>query len=495
MIDDQNAIKKLKNADKTARENAKSLDKVKTAAVNVGKAMVVGIGAAAATLTTMAFKAAEATDRIDKMSQQLGLSRQGFQEWDYVLSQNGVSIDSMKGGMKTLTNMTDDLRKGTATATDAFGRLGISMEDLEGKTQEETFNMVVNSLQGVEDEAQRAAIANDLLGRSGADLAPLLNAGADSAENLKQQARDLGLVLSDEAIDSGVEFTDTMDTLKRSFGTLASEIGVAVMPIMQNMAEWLMDNMPEIKRIAGEAFDKVGDSIKWVKDNSDWLLPVLGSMLGAFLAFKAIAVITTLMGAFAAVQGAVAAAGGIMNAIMLANPAVLIAVGIGVLVAGLIVLVRNFDKVKEGAAALWGSIKNFFGKIGDFIGNIFGGIKDKIKMPKFTIEGSMNPLKWLKNGVPKLNVKWNAEGGIFKKPTIFGTSAGYQGVGEAGAEAIMPLSKLQSMLDMNNNEIDYTRLAQELKYAMSGMKIVLDDEEVGTFVDGRLVNSLKGGIA
>ena len=47
------------------------------------------------------------------------------------------------------------------------------------------------------------------------------------------------------------------------------------------------------------------------------------------------------------------------------------------------------------------------------------------------------------SGVPKFTVNWNAEGAIFSKPAIFNTPYGLQGVGEAGAEAIAPIDKLQ----------------------------------------------------
>ncbi|MUK89158.1 phage tail tape measure protein [Ornithinibacillus sp. L9] len=87
------------------------------------------------------------------------------------------------------------------------------------------------------------------------------------------------------------------------------------------------------------------------------------------------------------------------------------------------------DKVKETVDKITG----FFSNIGD-------KMKIKIpkpKLPKFSIEGefSLAPPK-----VPKIGISWNAEGGIFNKPTIFDTNnAGLQGVGEAGAEAIIPL--------------------------------------------------------
>jgi hypothetical protein len=245
----------------------------------LGKVAIAG-GAAFAAVGAGAFaaanKAAETTDRIDKMSQKLGISREGFQEWDFILSQSGTSIDSMSAGMKTLTNSVDDLRKGTGAGSEAFERLGISMEDLEGKSQEEVFEMTVTALQGVTDETERAALANDLLGRSGQELAPLLNAGADSIDAMKEQAHDLGLVMGDEAIDAGVQFTDTMDQLKRTFGTVVAEVGTALMPIFQEMANWVIEHMPEIKAAFKVAFDVISTVVGVVVDLfTDHVIPIL----------------------------------------------------------------------------------------------------------------------------------------------------------------------------------------------------------------------------
>ncbi|MEK4715228.1 hypothetical protein [Sporosarcina sp. FSL K6-5500] len=65
----------------------------------------------------------------------------------------------------------------------------------------------------------------------------------------------------------------------------------------------------------------------------------------------------------------------------------------------------------------------------------------KLKMPEFKVEGTMNPLKWIDEGVPKFDIKWNAKGAIFQQPTIFGASNGQlQGAGEAGPEAVLPLN-------------------------------------------------------
>lgn len=133
----------------------------------------------------MANDAAAAGDTVDKSSQRLGLSREGYQAWDYVLSQNGASITSLETGMKKLNSSVDDAINGSASATEKFQRLGISMSDLEGKTREEVFEMTIKGLQGIEDEGQKAAIANDLFGTSSVELAALLNQTAESTESLK----------------------------------------------------------------------------------------------------------------------------------------------------------------------------------------------------------------------------------------------------------------------------------------------------------------------
>lgn len=72
----------------------------------------------------------------------------------------------------------------------------------------------------------------------------------------------------------------------------------------------------------------------------------------------------------------------------------------------------------------------------------------KIKVPKFGI----TPDGWkvddlLKGKIPKLSIKWNAEGGVFDRPTIVPYGNTLQGLGEAGAEAIVPLEKNTQWLD------------------------------------------------
>ena len=104
---------------------------------------------------------------------------------------------------------------------------------------------------------------------------------------------------------------------------------------------------------------------------------------------------------------------------------------------------KPVEKARDTIKGIVDKIKGFFD---------FEFKTPKLKTPKF----SVSPSGWkvgdlLEGVIPKLSVKWNAEGAIFDKPTIFNTRYGLQGVGEAGAEAVAPISKL----------MDYTRIAVE----------------------------------
>lgn len=140
--------------------------------------LVTGALAAAGAAVTGAFvssarKTADFGDKVDKMSQKLGLSTDAYQKWDYVLNLAGTEMSSMTTGLKTLTNKIDDAKNGGADAQEMFDKLGISMDELNKMSREEAFEATIKGFQGMEDSTERAALANDLFGRSGQNLTPL----------------------------------------------------------------------------------------------------------------------------------------------------------------------------------------------------------------------------------------------------------------------------------------------------------------------------------
>ena len=128
--------------------------------------------------------------------------------------------------------------------------------------------------------------------------------------------------------------------------------------------------------------------------------------------------------------------------------------GVSNAVNGVKTTVSNvFSGLKTTVSNVWNGIKSAIetpiNKAKEIVSNVINKIKGlfnfkftwpKLKMPHFSIKGSMNPLKWLSEGVPKLSVDWYAQGGIFDKPTVIG-------VGEAGQEAVLPTHKLDNFLE------------------------------------------------
>ena len=68
------------------------------------------------------------------------------------------------------------------------------MSDLKTMSREDIFGKAVEGLQNITDDTTKAALANDLFGKSGQNIMPLLNATADSTQNLKDKAHELGVV-------------------------------------------------------------------------------------------------------------------------------------------------------------------------------------------------------------------------------------------------------------------------------------------------------------
>lgn len=109
-----------------------------------------------------------------------------------------------------------------------------------------------------------------------------------------------------------------------------------------------------------------------------------------------------------------------------------------------------FDKIKSGVTEKINNLKNTVKNIIDTIKGFFNfEFKlPKIKTPSFGITPSGWKLGDLLEGViPKLSIKWNAQGGVFDRPTIVPYGNTLQGLGEAGAEAIVPLEKNTEWLD------------------------------------------------
>lgn len=251
--------KELNGLDKKAGGLGSTFSKV-GGSILKGGAIIGGAAlAAGGALVGMAKKSADSADRVNDLSAKMGMSKKGFQEWDFVLKQNGSSIDAMSMGMKTLTNSAQEAMLGTGKGAESFKKLGINIKDSNGKLkdQETLFNETIEALQGVENATERAGLANDLLGKSGMELGPVLNLTAGEVANLKKEANDLGIVMSDKDIEAGGELADTFEKLTATIGGMVNTVLAPLLPLVKDVIDNFIKFVPVIMDALKPAFEKL----------------------------------------------------------------------------------------------------------------------------------------------------------------------------------------------------------------------------------------------
>ncbi len=266
LVDNKEALNSISQTDGKAKGLMDSIGGGVKAVAGAAVAVGAAASAGAAAMYGMAMKSAEATDRVDKMSAKIGVSKQAFQEWDYILGQNGMDVEKLQVGVKTLTQQMDAAAGGSKNAQGMFEQLGLSWQDGTGKlkSQEQMTNEAILALAKMENGTEKARLATELFGKAGIEMMPMLNNGAEGIEQLRERAHDLGLVMSDEAVTAGVVLGDTIDDVKRTFAAVTTQIGVKLMPMIQQAADWVLSNMPIIQKVVGKAFDLIGAGVSIV---------------------------------------------------------------------------------------------------------------------------------------------------------------------------------------------------------------------------------------
>ena len=210
---------KLANGAKTAGKWAAGLT---TAAVAVGTAM---IGAAKDT--------AETADKIDKASQRMKMDAESYQELAYAANLSGVEMSTLERAAKKL--------EGT----------DLSMDE------------ALNQIYALSTEEERAAKAAELFGESVAyQMTPLLNASAEDMEAMKQEAHDLGLVMSEDAVKSGAEMGDMFAKVEESMNMLKTNLMTEMMPYIMEILQWIIDNIPKITATVKKVMDVLMPIVK-----------------------------------------------------------------------------------------------------------------------------------------------------------------------------------------------------------------------------------------
>ena len=292
-----------KSIDSTTEKAEKSGSKVGSAfssiakgAAAMGTAVVAGTTALGTAAYGMAMNTSDAAGEILDASMKVGMSAEEYQKWKYAASMCGMEANTLESAMIKQQKAFSDAREGSKVAAEAYQRLGIDINAIGDSSQ--AFDIVIAKMAEMEDETTRNALANDIFGKSYAELAPMLAEGADGIAALKQEAADLGVVMSNDAVAAGEALGDSIDKAKQSFGGIMNTLGSAVVPIIQKVTDLIIASMPKISQlVAGitpvltETFDQV---LPPLFELVETLLPVIMDLITALMPTLA-SIITSIL--------------------------------------------------------------------------------------------------------------------------------------------------------------------------------------------------------
>ena len=245
MVDNDAANSALQKTDEKATGVGGKLGGIIGTAGKVGAAVLGGATVAVGAMGAMVKKTTDATGAIADSSAKAGMSAESYQKWAYAAKLSGMEASTLESAMIKQQKSFSDAASGSKTAQEAYAALGLDVSKLGSSG--EAFDQVVAKLADMDDETQRNAIANDLFGKSYAELSPMLKEGSEGINAMKQEAVDLGAVMSNETVASGEQFGDTLDKLKMASGGLINGLAGSLVPILQSFADIILQNMPMIQ--------------------------------------------------------------------------------------------------------------------------------------------------------------------------------------------------------------------------------------------------------
>jgi len=482
---------------RTQTEIESAVNKIGTVALGIGKAFVTAgaaLGGAwiAAIESTREYRAEMA--KLDTAFVTNGhsseVAKQTYSELNAVLGDSGQAVEASQHLAK-LTDDEKELQTWTDICTGVYATFGASLP-IEGLTEAANETAKTGVLTGgLTDALNWAGISEEEFQKK-----------LDACTN-EQQRQDLIMnTLNGTYSKASEQYQKTnkdvmearkaQERLTDAFAELG-RIGEPILTAIKNkVADMAEAAIPHLQNLV----NKVKDVKKWLQDNKKtvdiWKAAIVGttvSVASFVLVLKFGSILNAAKTAILGVRGAML----LLNTAMKANIIGLIVSLIIGLVAAFVTLWKNNEGFRTFWINLWAKIRSVTGsavgwikdKFGDFksalktVQTTFGKIKDtitdtingareavrnaiskikglfnfswslpKLKIPKISVSAGKAPYGIGGAGkLPSFSVKWNAEGGILTKPTIFGAvGSTLLGGGEAGAEAIAPIAVLQDYI-------------------------------------------------
>jgi len=242
-----------------------SMGKIATGAASMGKAFVKHFDSiyrlaqvAWTAITKLGGAFAAYGDKFGKMATRTRIGAEALQELSFAAQISGTNIDSLSQALFRARRRIGNMALGGGgPAARALETLGLNAKELAKMQPEKQFFKLISSLKAVGDEAQRNQLAFEIFGDNFRDIQPLIDAGADSIDNLRDRANRLGLVLSSREIKQAEELTDAFFEFGEVAKMAAIKIGAAFGPTLKMIFTGLAEAIADLTKM----FEDMGGGI------------------------------------------------------------------------------------------------------------------------------------------------------------------------------------------------------------------------------------------
>ena len=158
-------------------------------------------------------------DKYGDLSKKYDISTQSLQEFEYVSSQTGATLETV---LSTMTMMYNRAKEND----EVFSKLGVSVYDVNGnmKSMDTLFWEVKEAIDNVENSGDKSALMLEAFGRNAMSLGEFLRTDAGELKAMADEAHNLGIILKNETIERAGDFNDQLDALKLQGKTAFTEL-------------------------------------------------------------------------------------------------------------------------------------------------------------------------------------------------------------------------------------------------------------------------------
>lgn len=270
-----------------------AMNKIRASANGAMKALgAIGVGLSVAGFAAFVRGGIAAGDEMSKLSQKAGVAVGDVAGLQLAFRQSGLQAGDLQGNLSRLN-------KSIADGSKAFNAMGISTTKADGslKGAREVLGEVADKFAQYEDGAGKARLAQELFGKSGADMIPLLNGGSAALDDFDAMAKKLGLTMEEDTARRAEKFNDTLDLMGLGVQGISRQLAAQLLPTLSGLAGQFFDNMTKGDRLKRTA-DFLSSGLKGLYVVALGVVEVFSSV-GKTLGGVSAAVVAALRGDFA----------------------------------------------------------------------------------------------------------------------------------------------------------------------------------------------------